>query len=69
MLLANCVLNNFIKLKYLTAFYLGGIHFSMCLKFFSFGHVLYEVNKVIRAMKKGTFDKEYTHDDINEIVS
>lgn len=69
MLLTNCILNYIVQLKYLTGFYIAGIHFSMCLKFFSFGHVLYEVHKVIRAINDGTFDKTYNTDDINDTVS
>lgn len=68
MLFVNCVLNYIIQLKYLTGFYIAGIHFAMCLKFFSFGHVMYEIHKVLKAMKKNTFKDEYGPNDINETV-
>jgi len=69
MLFTNGALNYMLKLKYLSGFYIAGIHFSMCLKFFSFGHVLSEVHEVIKALKNGTFDKKYDMDDINETVN
>lgn len=69
MLFINGVLNFHVKLRYITAFFLGGIHFSMCLKFFSFGHVMFEIRKVLMAMKTGTYDANYAIDDISEAVS
>ena len=57
MLFVNITINYFVQLKMLTAFFLGGVHFSLCLKIFSFGHMLYEVHKVIRSMNDGTFNK------------
>lgn len=68
MLLINCILNYILKLKIMTAFFLGGIHFSIVLKIFSFGHLLYEVHKVIRAKKNGTFNNKYANEDINADV-
>lgn len=65
MLLVNIIMNYFVHLKIMTAFFLGGVHFSLCLKIFSFGHVLYEVHKLIRSTKDGTFNKLYANEDIN----
>lgn len=68
MLFTNLVVNHFVQLKTLTGFFLGGIHFSLCLKLFSFGHVLYETHKVVRALNNGTFDQTYQPNDVSEEV-
>lgn len=69
MLLVNIVANYFAHLKMMTAFFLGGVHFSLCLKIFSFGHVLYEVHKYIRSTKDNTANKSYASEEINPEVS
>ena len=68
MLFVNFVVNYFVKLKILTGFFLGGIHFSLCMKIFSFGHVMYEVHKVIQDLNKKSDKKQFASEDLSAEV-
>lgn len=67
-MLVNIILNYYVQLKIMTAFFLAGMHFTFILKIFSFGHVMYEVHKVLRAKKSGTFDSQYAGEAISADV-